>query len=289
MLEPSYRFFCGAVAVTGCVLVSSLAYSAASAGVTGAGGGSTTAVPADIRAVFDKPQYKNSVWGLRVLDGTRVLVDLNSQRHFFIGSVRKVFSVGQLLNAVGADHTYDTPVYRTGAIDHGVLHGNLIVVASGDLTMGGRTQPDGTVAVSDWDHNEADSLGNAILTKPNPLAGYATLARAVKAAGITRIAGNVVIDDRLFKPFLFRGQFNVRPIFVNDDCVDLTIVPGGKVGSLTDVTSRPLSAALKIVNNLHTGGPKTRDTLSVKPTLPACIGKTGCLSTDSCRRITNRR
>ena len=70
--------------------------------------------------------------------------------------------------------------------------------------MGGRTKPDGTIAVSDWDHNEANNLGNAVLTKPNALAGYASLAREVKAAGITRIAGNVIIDDRLFEPFLAR-------------------------------------------------------------------------------------
>ncbi|MBV8371655.1 MAG: D-alanyl-D-alanine carboxypeptidase, partial [Candidatus Eremiobacteraeota bacterium] len=127
-------------------------------------------IPADIRAVFEKPRYKHAIWGLRVLDGARAIVDLNSNRPFYIGSVRKIFSVGQLLNAVGPNHTYDTPVYRTGEVDsQGVLHGNLVVVASGDLTMGGRTNPDGTIAVSNWDHNEAESLGNAILTKPNPL------------------------------------------------------------------------------------------------------------------------
>ena len=273
MHSSSRRLFRASVVLGACAILSSLALSAATAA------GSPTAVPNDIRTIFGKPLYKNSIWGLRVLDGKNVLVDWNSQRQFFIGSVRKVFSVGQLLTAVGPAHTYDTPVYRDGAIDRGVLHGNLIVVASGDLTMGGRTNPDGTIAVTDWDHNEADSLGNAVLTKPNPLAGYATLARAVKAAGITRIAGNVIVDDRLFQPFFFRGQFNVRPIFVNDDCVDLTIVPGGKPGSLANVTSRPVSAALKIVNQLHVGDAKTKDTLAIQPTLPPCIGKPGCTST----------
>ncbi|MEO7039356.1 MAG: D-alanyl-D-alanine carboxypeptidase [Candidatus Elarobacter sp.] len=279
MNSPSHRVLRATVLVAASVLLSNLGRSAASAGISGGTSSSTTGVRADIRAIFNKPRYKNSIWGLRVLDGKNVLVDMNPRRHFFIGSVRKVFSVGQLINAVGPGHTYDTPVYRTGAIDHGVLHGNLILVASGDLTMGGRTNPDGTIAVSDWDHNEADGLGNAILTKPNPLAGYATLGRAVKAAGIMRVAGNVIIDDRLFQPFRFRGQFDVRPIFVNDDCVDLTIVPGGKLGSLANVTTRPVSAALKVVNRLHTSGPKARDTLSIRPTLPGCIGKPGCTST----------
>ena len=168
-------------------------------------------------------------------------------------------------------------MYRTGTIDAGgVLHGNLIVVASGDLTMGGRTNPDGTIAVSDWDHNEADGLGNAILTKPNPLAGYAKLARAVRAAGIKRVSGNVVIDDRLFVPFFFRDQFFVRPIFVNDDVVDVTVVPGGKPGTLANLSTRPVSAALHVVNRLRVGAPDTKDTLKIEPELPSCIGKPGC-------------
>jgi|HubBroStandDraft_5_1064220.scaffolds.fasta_scaffold11773_2 D-alanyl-D-alanine carboxypeptidase len=240
----------------------------------------TVNVPSDIRTVFDKSVYRKAVWGLRVLDGDKVLIDLDSQRKLYIGSVRKVFSVGQLLNAVGPDHTYDTPVYRTGTIDRdGVLHGNLVVVASGDLTMGGRTNPDGSIAVSDWDHNEADGLGNAVLTKPDPLAGYRRLARAIRSAGITRVAGNVVIDDRLFKPFYFRDQFYVRPIFVNDDVVDLSIPATGRARSAAVVNVRPVSAALGIVNRLRVGVPNSDDTLKIDPTLPKCIGNPSCVAT----------
>ncbi len=240
---------------------------------------SPAGIPSDIRAIFSKPAYKGAVWGLRVQDESNVLIDVNSKRPFLIGSVRKIFTVGQLLNAVGARHTYDTPVYHTGTIKNGILHGNLIVVASGDLTMGGRTNPDGTIAVSNWDHNEADSLGNAVLTKPDPLAGYRKLAQSVKAAGIDRVAGNVVIDDRLFKPFFFRDEFNVKPIFVNDDMVDVSIVPGGKPGNLSTLTSRPKSAALAVKNQLFTAPPNSPVAVSVDPFLPGCIGAFNCSST----------
>jgi D-alanyl-D-alanine carboxypeptidase len=202
-------------------------------------------VPADIQAIFNKPAYKGAVWGLRVLDVKtgKVLIDLNSDSQLLIGSVRKIFSVGELLDQVGSDHTYDTPVYRKGKVDgKGVLQGDLIMVASGDLTMGGRTNPDGSIAISDFDHSEADSLGNAVLTAPNPLAGYIALAKQVAAASITEIAGDVVIDDRLFQPYLFRNEFEIRPIFVNDDAVDLTINPTTS-GNPASVVSRPVSAA----------------------------------------------
>lgn len=241
---------------------------------------SASNVPADIQAVFDKPAYRGAVWGLRVLDGDKVLVDLNSQRKLYIGSVRKVFSIGQLINAVGPNHTYDTPVYRSGTVDgNGVLHGNLIVVASGDLTMGGRRNPDGSIAVSNWDHNEADGLGNAVLTKPDPLAGYRQLARVVRAAGIKRVAGNVAIDDRLFKPFYFRDQFYVRPIFINDDVVDLSIPAGGTPGTQATMTVRPLSSALHVVNNLRIGEANGKNTLKIDPELPQCIGRPRCTAT----------
>ena len=157
------------------------------AGIGGCGGGGSgpasngANVPADIRAVFNKPLYKGGLWGLRVVDvaSGRALIDLRPRHNFLIGSTRKLFSVGALMNQIGPNYTYDTPIYRQGDISAGVLNGNLILDASGDLTMGGRTNPDGTIAVSDYDHNEADALGNAVLTAPDPLAGYDALAQQV--------------------------------------------------------------------------------------------------------------
>ncbi len=235
-------------------------------------------VPQDIEAIFNKPVYKNAIWGLRVIDleTGKELIDLQPRCNFYIGSVRKIFSVGQLLNQVGPAYRYNTPVYRRGEMSGaGVLRGDLVLVASGDLTMGGRTNPDGTVAITDFDHNEADSLGNAVLTKPDPLAGYRDLARQVAQAGVKEITGNIVIDDRLFQPFDFRGHFNVRPIFVNDDVVDLSIRPADE-GKPASVSSRPVSAALGIKNNLLTGAARSKDTLTLEPMAPPCIGKAGC-------------
>lgn len=238
----------------------------------------SSGVPADIQTIFDKPMYKGATWGLRVVDADsgKVLIDFKPDHYFYIGSVRKVFTVGELLNEIGPDHRYDTPVYRIGDVDHaGVLHGSLIIRASGDLTMGGRTNPDGSIAISSYDHNEADSLGNAVLTKPDPLAGYKALASQVAAAGIKEVAGNVAVDDRLFQPFDFRNEFKVRPIFVNDDVVDLTINPT-TAGKPASVAWRPVSAALNVKNALATSGAGTDYTLKLDPENPDCIGTPGC-------------
>ncbi len=79
-----------------------------------------------------------------------------------------------------------TPVKRNGRVVRGRLRGNLVLVASGDLTMGGRTKPDGSVDFTNFDHNDANALpGFATLTPENPLAGLNQLARQVRASGVT--------------------------------------------------------------------------------------------------------
>lgn len=251
--------------------------------LAGCGGGddSYSNVPADMRAVMNQPKYAGATWGLRVVDANtgQVLLNTRPDKEFFIGSVRKLFTIGELLDQVGPDHTYDTPVYKQGTLAGGVLNGNLVLVASGDLTMGGRTNPDGSIAVTDEDHNEADSLGNAVLSAPDPLAGYKALARQVAAAGITRVTGDVVVDARLFQPFPFRDQFNLLPIFVNDDLVDLSINPGAP-GQPAQVATRPVSAALAVNDTgLVTGAAGSSYAFNLDPEYSTCIGQPGCATT----------
>lgn len=239
-------------------------------------------VPKEISAILGKPAYQNATWGLRVvdIDSGEVIYDLNSGHHFLIGSVRKLLSVGLLLTAIGPRHEFVTPVHRRGPVANGVLSGNLILVASGDLTMGGRENPDGTIAISDLDHNEANALGNAQLTTPNPLAGYEALAKQVAASGIVEVKGDVIIDDRLFVPFTFRGEFDVSPIFVNDDVVDVTITPTAP-GAPAAVHWRPLSSALGVKSDLTTSPAGTEERVELAPELPDCIGSPGCTGTVS--------
>jgi D-alanyl-D-alanine carboxypeptidase len=57
------------------------------------------------------------------------------------------------------------------------------------------------ISFTDLDHNDANSLGTAILTPQDPLYALSRLARQVKAAGIKAVAGEVAVDDRLFEPY----------------------------------------------------------------------------------------
>lgn len=236
----------------------------------------------DIQVIFDKPAYRNATWGLRVvdLDTGAVIQNVTPEHQFLIASVRKLFSVGALLHQVGPAHTFVTPVHRQGTVNGGVLNGDLVLVASGDLTMGGRRNADGTFAINAFDHNEANALGNAAITAPDPLAGYAALARQVAASGITRVSGEVVVDDRLFVPFHFRNEFNVSAIFVNDDAVDVIIAPTSP-GVAASVDWRPKSAAFGVVSTLQTTPEGTAENIDLDPELPGCIGSPGCMGTVS--------
>jgi D-alanyl-D-alanine carboxypeptidase len=233
-------------------------------------------VPEEVARIMEQAGYQKAAWGLRVvdLDNGNVIHDLEPDRQFLIGSVRKVFSVGELLDQAGPGRTVATPVHRQGPLTGGVLNGELVLVASGDLTMGGRTHSDGTIAISALDHNEANSLENATLTTPDPLAGFAALARQVAASGISRV-NDVVIDDRLFVPFDFRKEFKVSPIFVNDDAIDVIMSPTSP-RLPASVDWRPRSSAFEVDSSLVTGDAGTKLTLELAPELPACIGTPGC-------------
>jgi len=196
-------------------------------------------------------------------------------------SVTKLFSVAAALDELGADYVFSTPVYARGELDEsGVLDGDLILVASGDPTLGGRDDGAGGLAFRDTDHTYAGFASGAELTAADPLAGLDRLARQVAAGGVTQVLGDVVIDDRLFGPANGSGSGPQRltPIVVNDNVLDFTIVPA-EVGKEAKVVCRPATSAFTIDAIVETGpaegAPKiTIDeplvgTITVRGTIPA--------------------
>lgn len=242
--------------------------------VSGAARATDIEVPADIRTVIEAPRYEGAIWGMRVteLGSDELLLSTGPESPFFTGSVRKLFSVGLALNALGAGHRFRTPVFRTGKVSpDGVLDGNLVLVASADLTLGGRDLPDGTIAFTNFDHTESNSLGSSILTDTDPLAGLRALAREVAGSGINSVEGDVVVDDRLFEHFRVpNGNVLITPVIVNDNLVDVTILPT-EPGQPARVDWRPKSAAFTVKSEVTTvaAGEEADVTLEVSPDDPA--------------------
>src|SRR5437764_1483868 len=111
-------------------------------------------LPPQVRAIMGGPRFDLARWFLYVADRAsgETLYALNADDLVLLASVTKLWSTGAALDAYGADYRFETPVYRRGAVDApGELRGDLSLVASGDLTMGGRDTPDGRIALTPLD------------------------------------------------------------------------------------------------------------------------------------------
>jgi D-alanyl-D-alanine carboxypeptidase/D-alanyl-D-alanine-endopeptidase (penicillin-binding protein 4) len=209
-----------------------------------------------ITTVTHQAHFKQAHWGALFVDQQtgEVVFEHAANKLFAPASTTKLFSVACALDALGADHRFLTPVVRRGEVnEQGELVGDLILIASGDLSFGGRTTAAGTIAFVNADHTYANGNLAAELTEPDPLGGLNELAKQIAAAGIKRVRGDVLVDDRLFEKAESSGSgpSRVTPCIINDNVIDLVITPA-EVGQLATWTSRPQTAAVQIESKLVT-------------------------------------
>src|SRR5262244_2049130 len=107
-----------------------------------------------IEAVTNGPDYKQARWGILVVDAQtgKTVYEQNADKLVLPASTTKLYSCAAALDALGTDYRFETPVYRRGEVKDGKLTGDLVLVASGDLTLGGRTDPSGKMAYTNHDH-----------------------------------------------------------------------------------------------------------------------------------------
>ncbi len=205
---------------------------------------------AKIASVVDADAFKQAHWGILIVDrgSGDVLYERNADKLFAPASTTKLYSVAAALDALGADYRFETPVVRRGELDgNGVLAGDLILVGSGDLTFGGRSDAAGHIVFKDSDHTYANGNETAELTDPDPLGGLNELARTVASRGIQRVRGEVWVDDRLFERAEGSGSgpSRITPILVNDNVIDIVIRPTTP-GAAAEVVCRPETAAYRL-------------------------------------------
>ena len=114
------------------------------------------------------PGVARASWGIVVasLDRNERLVELNPRTLLVPASSAKLVSVATAAEAVGWDYRYVTTMRATGPLVDGTLRGDLLVVGSGDPSIGGRGGDD----LSTW-------------------------VEGLKAAGVRRIEGRIIGDD----------------------------------------------------------------------------------------------
>ena len=191
----------------------------------------------DIIQATQSPGVQRGVWGIVVhsLDRNERLFELNPQTLLVPASVAKLAAVATAAEAVGWDYRYETTLKATGPITDGVLTGDLIIVGSGDPTIGGRAGED----LSSW-------------------------VAALKAAGIRRIDGRIIGDDDAIeepRPQLawawddlgyptgaLFGALNFA-----ENRMTVTVTPGPAAGTPAALTVDPHAAARPLANRVVTG------------------------------------
>jgi serine-type D-Ala-D-Ala carboxypeptidase/endopeptidase (penicillin-binding protein 4) len=200
-----------------------------------------TQLGSSIEEIIDSEAFRNSHWGISIADLStgEVLFERNAGKSFVPASNVKLFTTAAALEELGPEFDYQTILYLDGPVINGILRGNLIVRGSGDPTISGRyTEGDRTQVFRTW----ADSL---------------------KAAGITRIEGDIIGDDDVFDDVPYgRGwtwddldyyyAVEISGLSFNENAVDFNIA-GQRPGMAGRVSWLPLSTSyVEVTNNTIT-------------------------------------
>lgn len=166
-----------------------------------------------IDAEIARPPFTNALWGIRVEEANgEVLAERNSRVLMMPGSNRKIFVSAFAAECLGPAGTLSTDLWLDGAIEAGVLKGDLIVRGGGDPTLGGRYEADRDIRLL-------------------------PLLEALRSRGITRIEGSVIADVSLFSRELIPGSWKtdnlgatyaapVDAITFNENVVGVTLLGG---------------------------------------------------------------
>ncbi len=184
---------------------------------------------------------QRAAWGIVVhsIDRDERLVELSPRTLFVPASVAKLVSVASAAEAVGWDYRFETTLRATGSVVDGVLNGNLVVVGTGDPTIGGRAGDDLTVWID-----------------------------ALKAMGLRRIDGHVIGDDDLVeepRPALAWAWddlgYNAGVLFgalnFAENRMAVTIAGGPAEGYETTLSVEPYAANRPLINKSVTGAERS--------------------------------
>lgn len=261
------------VAVGGC--------SGALAGTSAGGITGPSNLAHTLTAIENSPLYQHSDWGISVLDekSGQVVVGQNDQKMFDPGSTMKIYSISTALRLYGPNYRFRTPVYREGTVAGGTLKGSLVLVASGDMSLGLREQRNGTLyyeSLPKLDQSYADVgiPGHFVEPPGNPLTGLDQLAAKVRASGITRVNGNVVIDDRLFTPYNGFPDGLIAPIWVNENLIDVVVTPKA-VGQTASIKWRPVTASYTVTSQVSTVAAGKATSVTITEPKPGHLVVTG--------------
>lgn len=195
-------------------------------------------------------QAKHSLTSLCVLDANtgKVLFAKNEQVGLATASTLKTITAASAFSILGKDFQFQTTLGYSGNITaDGTLKGNIIIIGSGDPTLGS------------WRYQNKE---NAVLSQ---------WVAAIKAAGIKKIDGAIIGDDRIFgtqttpEGWVWQDIGNyygagTSGLAWRENQFDIHLRPGSSTSAdVTLVKTVPITPYIQIKNELKTGASGTGD------------------------------
>jgi D-alanyl-D-alanine carboxypeptidase/D-alanyl-D-alanine-endopeptidase (penicillin-binding protein 4) len=194
----------------------------------------------DLEGILNDPALSRATWGVLVqsLRNGETLFAWNPQKLLLPASNMKLVTLAAAAAQLGWDYTYRTQLFARGAISAGVLTGDLIVVGSGDPSVG---NVDGS----------ADRV-------------FGEWADRLKQLGVTRIDGRIVGDDKAFDDEILGFGWSwddltedyaagVGALQFNENGIRLSVSPGPAPGSAAALSVDPPESGIVVVNSVRTG------------------------------------
>lgn len=193
--------------------------------------GSTPGSRAELRHAIDsmvaEPKFSNAHWGILVVDPARgdTLYSRNAGKLFMPASNQKLVTGAVALTLLGADYQFSTAYAARGAVEGGVLRGDLVVSGRGDPSMS--------------DHMRTDVM-QAMRSVPDSLRAHDV--RYV--SGRLQRGGDAFPDawhgfGWAWDDFDFAYSAGVDELFFNEGMFQVTLRAGQRDGARATTSVRP--------------------------------------------------
>ena len=204
----------------------------------------------DIDAVLAQPALVHGTWGVLVksLKTGETLYSHNAGKLMMPASNMKIVTLAAAAEQLGWDYRYETRLFATGAVDGGVLQGDLVVAGSGDPSVA-----------------SADGVADRV---------FADWAAQLKQRGIRAIAGRVIGDDNgveepapgmgwMWDDIPTEDSTSVGALNYNENALRVTVLPGPAAGDAAAITLSVGTSGLTIVNAVTTAATGTATSIDL--------------------------
>jgi D-alanyl-D-alanine carboxypeptidase/D-alanyl-D-alanine-endopeptidase (penicillin-binding protein 4) len=195
-----------------------------------------------IDRIVDRPAFAPALWGIEVrsLPSGQVLYARNAGKNLKPASTFKLVATAAALDAFGPEARLRTTLTTAARLDGlGRLLGDLYLVGGGDPNLSGR------------------------FSEGRITAGFEALADQLAAAGVKRIEGRLLGHEGLFMgerrgdnwtwdDLVWCYGAEASALSFNDNCVDLTVSPGERVGDPVVVDAMPTSSYYRLLSTATT-------------------------------------